>query len=194
MEYVRIVRFSNEGFKPTLQFDPFYKYNHEISEFYNMYDIDIRDPLLSLEKEWIGCFSFFYKFGDERHSILSHRRINKINIGYLPVDLPVYVRTMNPSLNAMLEFHKMVQNPADLSWHRFSEYSAGDTHHWAKMKLSVAVSRSEEYLKNANVKAPPEALAEIFLTPEEVQQIVHIKTLPSWRSISRRYPLIKTVH
>ncbi|MGM1023230.1 MAG: hypothetical protein ACQEXV_22590 [Bacillota bacterium] len=182
MKHFRITRHANEGFEPKEHMTSFRFYNGLITDYNKPIEISVNDPLLTLKFSTVtGCFCHFYKYtGDafKERGIMGFRRNDRINIGYLPSDFPVFVRNRNPESKSVVGYYEMVQNPEDGSWHKFSRSMSTDVYDWVKMELYLAVQRSEEYLSHNQVI--PEGMSEMFLPSEDVHFLANVRSFSRW--------------
>lgn len=121
-ELVRIIRFANEGFNISKQFEYPGFYDIEVSDYTNNQKIIRDEP--SITNQEYGCYCHFYKFnmtdlGDS--GSLSMRKGHAMNIGYLPFDYPVFVRNMRPDKSRIVRSYVKLKNPEDKSIHKFEE-------------------------------------------------------------------------
>ncbi|RKP49833.1 hypothetical protein D7Z26_18535 [Cohnella endophytica] len=178
MEKVRILRFSNDGFKT-------YDYT---SSHYNIYlDQYQRDVKYFEEANFIGlkcCYAFYYVFDEQDvqpGSKLSLRNGNQVNTAYLPLDHVVYVRNMRPDGTRIVRGYKKVLNPTDNNLHEFEDDSIYDYLKWVRMSLRLALQRSREYMTLTGKTTVPEILSEMLLTQIDVdrlEQVVHYPFSP----------------
>lgn len=195
MEHIRIIRHANEGFDTKTHDFPFHFYSGVITDYNQRIELDLNNGLLSPKIHKLsGCYCHFYKYDRAsvtERGILGTRYKDKINVAYLPADYPVFVRNMNPQRESILSYYSMVQNPNDLSWHRFDKSGTTDIYDWVRMPLSVAVARNEEYLSLENITSPSEAMSEIFLVEEDIKQLVNKKRYGRFKAVDK-IPLMKT--
>lgn len=169
---VRIVRFANEGFDVKRETGGLAFYDTEVLDYRSEYRI-IRgkDPIMIQRIE--GCYCHFYKFdlrSLKENGILATRKGQTLNVGYLPLTHSVYARNMRPDDNKsrIVRVYKEVQNPSDKSIHLFEDDSYWDAYAWVRMRLSLLLERTEEYMKINNTNIVPEHLSEVFLTPNDL--------------------------
>lgn len=193
MRMVRIIRYANEGFDQKKYWSAFHTYKGEINDYNNKIEVSLDDPLLSPKiHEMSGCYCHFYKYNElsikSEKGILAARRKDKINIGYLPENYPVFVRNVDPSDSNIISFYKRLQNPEDDTYHNFEKRSSSDKFNWVKMKLSLAINRTESFQQLHN--HIPEHISEIYITSEDLKYMRNIKCFPHWFPVSWTRPVI----
>ncbi|RED66127.1 hypothetical protein [Cohnella lupini] len=175
---VRIVRFANEGFDIKRDTGAFSFYDLEVTDYSHDYTlIRNRDRIHSQSID--GCYCHFYKFNVQSiqdGGILASRQGHKINIGYLALDHAVYARNMRPDKDKtrIVRVNKEIRDPSNGNTHTFQDDSYMDSYAWVRMKLSLLIERTNEYLRTNKTDIVPEHLSEIFLTGDD-QRSMEIK-------------------
>ncbi|MGY3386838.1 hypothetical protein ACVWZB_004792 [Paenibacillus polymyxa] len=185
MKHFRITRHANEGFEPKEHKTSFRFYNGLITDYDKPVEISVNDPLLTPKFSTVNaCFCHFYKYTREDYKdgeIMGLRRYDRINIGYLPSDYPVFVRNRNAKGKSILQYYEMLQNPLDGSWHKFSQSMSYDIFDWVKMELSLAVKRSKEYpLRNPFNPLIPEDMSEMLLFSDDLHFLTNVRSYRRW--------------
>jgi GH18 family chitinase len=178
---VRIVRFANEGFDIKRETGALSFYDMEVSNYRDEYRLlRGKDPIHNQTIN--GCYCHFYKFNIQsiqKGGILARRQGQKINIGYLPLDYAVYARNMRPDKDntRIVRVHREIQDPSNGNISTFQDDSYWDAYAWVRMKLSLLIERTDEYLKTFKTDFVPEHLSEIFLTTDDLRLIEYKKQL-----------------
>jgi hypothetical protein len=194
MEWIRIVRYANEGFSPMTYSTGEYFYKGEIFDYNVKNKINLEDPLLIKPSEWSGNYCYFHMFdikSVEDRGILGHRKGHTINVGYLPGDYLVYVRALNADDQPAIHINRHTQSLADQLIFEFDKTQSLDKFNWLKMKLSLAVQRNQEHLMKNKREVAEERFTEMLLFPEDIEHITQVRQVPFGSAI-HKFPLTKT--
>jgi hypothetical protein len=177
-DYVRIVRFADEGFNIERYGSTYY----QVGKFINVI-LGFEERLFSVEKDIQentfqkpkGCFAHFYKFDLEtaKNGILFFRKNDKVNVAYLPIEQKIFVRNVTDSLKSkyiIRQTFKIEDTKAVLK----EFWDETNDHDWVIMSLREAIKRTDSHINNfvREASSTQEIITETYLTEEQINKLV----------------------
>jgi hypothetical protein len=197
---VRVVRYSDAGFdvkpyrsKIYYHSGNFYNYRIDSDSLTNTVSLYEREAKSLLVPNPVGCFAFLGMYDETQISKNGNLHIQygaRKNIGYLRLDDIVYARNIQANMKSHFigEIIREIPHPKTGILHEFPESSIYDRLNWIQMPVSVFLERSMTHYKLFG--QIHEIISEVFLTEDQVMNMIPSRGVPWHNFFSRRYKVV----